>query len=130
MPISPAIGGGQAVASLPPEYAELNSHRAAACSSGLQQRHQSTSAGYQALVPRGLNPVDHFLIGGEVRSPIEKSVDIPYDLEFALVTTVGQGVHIDEWRQRQFNNLQNTCRPFEQMANSLLDGRRSQCSRA
>ena len=72
------------VASLPPDYAEMNAHKASACSSGLQQRHQSTSAGHPALVPRGLTPVDHFLIGGEVRSPIEQPVDVPSNLDFAL----------------------------------------------
>ena len=97
---------------LGPDDAEVNAHSTCFLLERQQGRKQAGAQAPVRTVPWGLEPAEHFEAGLHSRSPLEEEPMVPDDLDFAVRTIVEKGSGIDEWRQSQFERL-------EQMSQSV-----------
>ena len=100
-----------------PDWADMHAFQAARPAGGLQHKSEGFAVSHQRLVPFGLPPVTHALLGEALQSPLQLPVALADDLDFAVRTVVQQGECIRAWRQRHWRQL---CALFNQ-ARSLQE---------
>jgi hypothetical protein len=91
---------------LGPDDMELHAHASAGLAGGVQGRKNCVSHTRERLLPVGLPPEVHLIMGCAVESPLQRPVELADDLDFAVRTVIEQGTNIRAWRQKQWRILE------------------------
>jgi hypothetical protein len=97
---------------LGPDCFELHAHISAGLAGGVQSRKDCVSHTRVRLIPVGLPPEIHLVMGCATESPLQRPVELADDLDFAVRTVVEQGANIQRWRRKQWRLLETHLRKY------------------